>query len=55
MNIFKKYIKYVIAIKPSVSNVYDCQWQDLVDVCRREEADGEERNVDRISGLGSSR
>lgn len=28
--------------------------QDLVDVYRREEADGEERNVDRISGLGSS-
>ncbi|KAF3699449.1 Multiple myeloma tumor-associated protein 2 -like protein [Channa argus] len=29
--------------------------QDLVDVYRREEADGEERNVDRVSGLGSSR
>uniref|UniRef100_A0A3P8VXW9 Chromosome 1 open reading frame 35 n=1 Tax=Cynoglossus semilaevis TaxID=244447 RepID=A0A3P8VXW9_CYNSE len=28
--------------------------EDLVEVCRREEADGEERNVDRISGLGSS-
>ncbi|XP_003975427.1 multiple myeloma tumor-associated protein 2 [Takifugu rubripes] len=28
--------------------------EDLVDVYRREEADGEERNVDRISGLGSS-
>lgn len=28
--------------------------QDLVDVYRREEADGEERNVDRVSGLGSS-
>ncbi|XP_041658860.1 multiple myeloma tumor-associated protein 2 isoform X2 [Cheilinus undulatus] len=28
--------------------------EDLVDVCRREEADGEERNVDRVSGLGSS-
>ncbi|XP_061588437.1 multiple myeloma tumor-associated protein 2 [Cololabis saira] len=28
--------------------------EDLVDVCRRDEADGEERNVDRISGLGSS-
>lgn len=28
--------------------------EDLADVCRREEADGEERNVDRISGLGSS-
>ncbi|XP_074544677.1 multiple myeloma tumor-associated protein 2 [Halichoeres trimaculatus] len=29
--------------------------EDLADVCRREEADGEERNVDRVSGLGSSR
>ncbi|KAG8014226.1 Multiple myeloma tumor-associated protein 2-like protein [Nibea albiflora] len=28
--------------------------EDLADVCRREEADGEERNVDRVSGLGSS-
>lgn len=29
--------------------------EDLVDVCRREEPDGDERmNVDRISGLGSS-
>lgn len=28
--------------------------QDLVDVYRREEPDGEERNVDRVSGLGSS-
>lgn len=28
--------------------------QDLVDVYRREEADDEERNVDRVSGLGSS-
>uniref|UniRef100_H3CSU1 Chromosome 1 open reading frame 35 n=1 Tax=Tetraodon nigroviridis TaxID=99883 RepID=H3CSU1_TETNG len=28
--------------------------EDLVDVYRREEADGEERNVDRVSGLGSS-
>ncbi|KAM4605630.1 multiple myeloma tumor-associated protein 2 [Polymixia lowei] len=28
--------------------------EDLADVCRREEADGEERDVDRISGLGSS-
>ncbi|XP_034038776.1 multiple myeloma tumor-associated protein 2 isoform X2 [Thalassophryne amazonica] len=28
--------------------------EDLVDVCRREEADGEERNVDRVLGLGSS-
>uniref|UniRef100_A0A3Q3WU84 Multiple myeloma tumor-associated protein 2-like N-terminal domain-containing protein n=1 Tax=Mola mola TaxID=94237 RepID=A0A3Q3WU84_MOLML len=28
--------------------------EDLADVCRREEADGEDRNVDRISGLGSS-
>ncbi|XP_030607532.1 multiple myeloma tumor-associated protein 2 isoform X2 [Archocentrus centrarchus] len=28
--------------------------EDLVEVCRREEADGDERNVDRISGLGSS-
>ncbi|XP_017281502.1 multiple myeloma tumor-associated protein 2 isoform X1 [Kryptolebias marmoratus] len=28
--------------------------EDLVEVCRRDEADGEERNVDRISGLGSS-
>ncbi|XP_047444798.1 multiple myeloma tumor-associated protein 2 [Mugil cephalus] len=28
--------------------------EDLVEVCRREEVDGEERNVDRISGLGSS-
>ncbi|KAM7379466.1 hypothetical protein PAMP_005013 [Pampus punctatissimus] len=28
--------------------------EDLADICRREEADGEERNVDRISGLGSS-
>uniref|UniRef100_A0A1A7XCG4 Chromosome 1 open reading frame 35 n=1 Tax=Iconisemion striatum TaxID=60296 RepID=A0A1A7XCG4_9TELE len=28
--------------------------EDLVDVCRRDEVDGEERNVDRISGLGSS-
>ncbi|XP_069013690.1 multiple myeloma tumor-associated protein 2 [Embiotoca jacksoni] len=28
--------------------------EDLVEVCRREEADGEERNVDRVSGLGSS-
>lgn len=28
--------------------------EDLVEVCRREEADGEERSVDRISGLGSS-
>lgn len=28
--------------------------EDLVDVCRREEADGEERDVDRVSGLGSS-
>ncbi|XP_026230860.1 multiple myeloma tumor-associated protein 2 [Anabas testudineus] len=28
--------------------------EDLIDVCRREEADGEERNVDRVSGLGSS-
>nr|XP_046264948.1 multiple myeloma tumor-associated protein 2 [Scatophagus argus]XP_046264949.1 multiple myeloma tumor-associated protein 2 [Scatophagus argus]XP_046264950.1 multiple myeloma tumor-associated protein 2 [Scatophagus argus] len=28
--------------------------EDLVDVCRREEVDGEERNVDRVSGLGSS-
>ncbi|XP_068605409.1 multiple myeloma tumor-associated protein 2 isoform X2 [Brachionichthys hirsutus] len=28
--------------------------EDLVDVCRREEVDGEERDVDRISGLGSS-
>jgi len=29
--------------------------QDLVDVYRREEVDGEERDVDRVSGLGSSR
>ncbi|XP_026168658.1 multiple myeloma tumor-associated protein 2 isoform X2 [Mastacembelus armatus] len=28
--------------------------EDLADVYRREEADGEERNVDRVSGLGSS-
>ncbi|XP_057712705.1 multiple myeloma tumor-associated protein 2 isoform X2 [Corythoichthys intestinalis] len=28
--------------------------EDLADICRREEDDGEERNVDRISGLGSS-
>ncbi|XP_053185434.1 multiple myeloma tumor-associated protein 2 [Scomber japonicus] len=28
--------------------------EDLADVCRREEVDGEEKNVDRISGLGSS-
>lgn len=28
--------------------------EDFADVCRREEADGEERNVDRVSGLGSS-
>ncbi|XP_020505208.1 multiple myeloma tumor-associated protein 2 [Labrus bergylta] len=28
--------------------------EDLADVCRREEADGEERDVDRVSGLGSS-
>ncbi|XP_028282676.1 multiple myeloma tumor-associated protein 2 [Parambassis ranga] len=28
--------------------------EDLVDVCRREETDGDERNVDRVSGLGSS-
>ncbi|XP_012731825.1 multiple myeloma tumor-associated protein 2 [Fundulus heteroclitus] len=28
--------------------------EDLVEVCRREEADGEERSVDRISGLGSN-
>lgn len=28
--------------------------EDLVDVYRREEIDGEERNVDRVSGLGSS-
>uniref|UniRef100_A0A1A8DBJ1 Chromosome 1 open reading frame 35 n=1 Tax=Nothobranchius kadleci TaxID=1051664 RepID=A0A1A8DBJ1_NOTKA len=28
--------------------------EDLVEVCRRDEVDGEERNVDRISGLGSS-
>lgn len=28
--------------------------EDLADVCRREEVDGEERNVDRVSGLGSS-
>ncbi|XP_059199839.1 multiple myeloma tumor-associated protein 2 [Centropristis striata] len=28
--------------------------EDLADVCRREEADGEEKNVDRVSGLGSS-
>uniref|UniRef100_A0A3Q3BVE5 Chromosome 1 open reading frame 35 n=1 Tax=Haplochromis burtoni TaxID=8153 RepID=A0A3Q3BVE5_HAPBU len=29
--------------------------EDLVEVCRRDEADGDERNVDRVSGLGSSR
>ncbi|KAF0046853.1 hypothetical protein F2P81_000486 [Scophthalmus maximus] len=29
--------------------------EDLADVCRREEVDGEERDVDRVSGLGSSR
>lgn len=29
--------------------------QDLADVYRREEPEGDERNVDRISGLGSSR
>uniref|UniRef100_H2MTB0 Chromosome 1 open reading frame 35 n=1 Tax=Oryzias latipes TaxID=8090 RepID=H2MTB0_ORYLA len=29
--------------------------EDLVEVCRREEVDGEEKDVDRISGLGSSR
>lgn len=28
--------------------------EDLVEVCRRDEADGDERNVDRVSGLGSS-
>ncbi|RVE61725.1 hypothetical protein OJAV_G00176150 [Oryzias javanicus] len=28
--------------------------EDLVEVCRRDEVDGEEKNVDRISGLGSS-
>ncbi|XP_034559032.1 multiple myeloma tumor-associated protein 2 [Notolabrus celidotus] len=28
--------------------------EDLADVCRREEVDGEEKNVDRVSGLGSS-
>lgn len=28
--------------------------EDLADICRREEADGEERNVDRVSGLGTS-
>nr|XP_061835365.1 multiple myeloma tumor-associated protein 2 homolog [Nerophis lumbriciformis]XP_061835366.1 multiple myeloma tumor-associated protein 2 homolog [Nerophis lumbriciformis] len=28
--------------------------EDLADICRRDEDDGEERNVDRISGLGSS-
>uniref|UniRef100_A0A3P8RQV4 Chromosome 1 open reading frame 35 n=1 Tax=Amphiprion percula TaxID=161767 RepID=A0A3P8RQV4_AMPPE len=28
--------------------------EDLVEVCRREEVEGEERNVDRVSGLGSS-
>ncbi|KAK1879076.1 Multiple myeloma tumor-associated protein 2 like [Dissostichus eleginoides] len=28
--------------------------EDLADVCRREDADGEERDVDRVSGLGSS-
>ncbi|XP_004079453.1 multiple myeloma tumor-associated protein 2 [Oryzias latipes] len=28
--------------------------EDLVEVCRREEVDGEEKDVDRISGLGSS-
>uniref|UniRef100_A0A671TYQ1 Chromosome 1 open reading frame 35 n=1 Tax=Sparus aurata TaxID=8175 RepID=A0A671TYQ1_SPAAU len=28
--------------------------EDLADVCRREEADGEEKDVDRVSGLGSS-
>uniref|UniRef100_A0A8C5DK04 Chromosome 1 open reading frame 35 n=1 Tax=Gouania willdenowi TaxID=441366 RepID=A0A8C5DK04_GOUWI len=29
--------------------------EDLVEVCRREEPEGDERNVDRVSGLGSSR
>ncbi|XP_077471296.1 multiple myeloma tumor-associated protein 2 [Stigmatopora argus] len=28
--------------------------EDLADICRREEDEGEERNVDRLSGLGSS-
>ncbi|XP_029309361.1 multiple myeloma tumor-associated protein 2 [Cottoperca gobio] len=28
--------------------------EDFADVCRREEVDGEERDVDRVSGLGSS-
>lgn len=28
--------------------------EDLADVCRREDAEGEERDVDRVSGLGSS-
>ncbi|XP_067108569.1 multiple myeloma tumor-associated protein 2 isoform X1 [Osmerus mordax] len=28
--------------------------EDLADVCRREDVDGEERDVDRVSGLGSS-
>ncbi|XP_054623340.1 multiple myeloma tumor-associated protein 2 [Dunckerocampus dactyliophorus] len=28
--------------------------EDLADICRRDEDDGEEKNVDRISGLGSS-
>ncbi|XP_077375868.1 multiple myeloma tumor-associated protein 2 [Festucalex cinctus] len=28
--------------------------EDLADICRREDDDGEERNVDRLSGLGSS-
>lgn len=29
--------------------------QDLAEVYRREEPEGDERNVDRVSGLGSSR
>uniref|UniRef100_A0A3Q2YEE6 Chromosome 1 open reading frame 35 n=1 Tax=Hippocampus comes TaxID=109280 RepID=A0A3Q2YEE6_HIPCM len=29
--------------------------EDLADMCRREDDDGEEKNVDRLSGLGSSR
>uniref|UniRef100_A0A3Q3MG12 Chromosome 1 open reading frame 35 n=1 Tax=Mastacembelus armatus TaxID=205130 RepID=A0A3Q3MG12_9TELE len=42
------------AVKAAEHEALMAALYDLADVYRREEADGEERNVDRVSGLGSS-
>ena len=45
--------KHLISV--SLPELFHFRPQDFADVCRREDPAGEERDVDRISGLGSSR